>query len=168
MRKYLNQNWKLTGAVLIAASVILVALDLWLKHWAQHNLTRMSREVVIPHVIGLTYLQNSGIAFGMFTDLAWGQWIFSAFKLILIIVLLIFYFRLPDDKKYWLLRAPVILIIAGGIGNLIDRVALGFVRDMIMFLFIDFPIWNLADAYVTVGVFFMLFILLFVVKDLPV
>ena len=149
--------------MLVAA--VLLALDLWLKSWAAANLQGMPSRILIPGFLGLTYTRNTGAAFGFLANFEWGRWVITAVKIILMGGLLWFYNRLPLGRLFWLIRVPVILIFAGGIGNLYDRLVFGYVRDMLAFLFVNFPIFNLADVYVVSGVFFGAFIILFVIKD---
>ena len=145
---------------------VLLALDLLLKVWAVENLMGEPALSLLPGVLGLTYFENTGVAFGMFSGTSWGQWAFSGLKIVILAGLTWFYYvRIPGN--YWVLRVPIILIAAGGLGNLVDRITLGHVRDMLMFEFINFPIFNLADVYVVVGCFVMAFVTLFVVKELP-
>ena len=151
--------------MLVAA--ILLALDLWLKSWAAANLQGMDGRVLLPGFLGLTYTRNTGAAFGLLANFEWGRWVLTAVKVILMGGLLWYYNRIPLEKRHWFIRVPIILILAGGIGNLYDRIAFGYVRDMLEFLFINFPIFNLADVFVTTGVFVGGFIILFVVKDFP-
>ena len=162
----MSKKSKLTswGILLVAAAVLLV-LDLWLKSWAAANLLGQPSRDLIPGFLGLTYTRNTGAAFGLFAGFEWGRWVLTVVKIVLMAGLLWVYHRLPAERKYWLLRTPIILIFAGGIGNLYDRMAFGYVRDMLAFLFVNFPIFNLADVYVTTGAFFGAFIILFVVKD---
>lgn len=145
--------------------IALVAMDLWLKAWATTHLLGQPNRDLIPGVLGLTYLRNTGAAFGMFAGQDWGRWALAIVKVVLMGGLLLFYNRLPFEKRFWFIRIPIILIFAGGIGNLYDRIFLGAVRDMLMFLFVNFPVFNLADIFVTVGCFSAVFMLLFVVKD---
>ena len=151
--------------ILLVTAAALLALDLWLKSWAAATLPGQPGRDIIPGVLGLTYTRNTGAAFGLFAGFEWGRWVLTAVKIVLMAGLLWVFHRLPPGKRYWLLRAPIILIFAGGIGNLYDRMTLGYVRDMLAFLFVNFPIFNLADVYVTTGAFVGAFIMLFVIKD---
>lgn len=153
--------------ILIVVVAVLLALDLWLKAYAAQNLQGQADRVLIPHLLGLTYTPNTGAAFGLFADMAWGRWVLTVIKIVLMGGLLWYYNRIPAGKRLWAVRIPIILIIAGGIGNLVDRIMLGYVRDMLEFLFIRFAIFNLADVYVVIGCFMGAFVLLFVVKDVP-
>ena len=153
--------------VFFIATVVLLALDLWLKHWAAVNLDGQPACVLIPGVLGLSYYENPGAFFGFLGGLDAARWLLSALKIAILGGILWYYNRLPLQKRLWLIRVPLILIFVGGLGNLIDRVTLGIVRDMLEFLFVRFAIFNLADVYVTVGVFSLIFIGLFIVKDFP-
>lgn len=147
--------------------VVLVALDILLKTWAVNNLMHEPARILIPGILGLTYLENTGAAFGIGAGQAWGQLLFSVLKSVILIGIVWFYYKkIPARPEMWFVRVPLTLIAAGGIGNLIDRATLGFVRDMLRFEFINFPIFNLADVYVVVGCFVMIFVTLFVVKEI--
>jgi len=153
--------------ILLIAAAALVVADIWLKGWAAANLQGTPTQVLIPGLLGLTYHRNTGAAFGLLANFEWGRLVLIVVKVVLMGGLLWFYNRVPSGKKYWWLRVPIILIFAGGIGNLWDRITLGYVRDMLAFLFIDFPIFNLADVFVVTGCFLGAFVMLFVVRDFP-
>jgi len=153
--------------ILLLATAIMVALDLLLKSWSVANLEGQPSRVLIPGILGLRYTINTGAAFGLLANNEWGRWVLTFINCVFMGGLLWYYSRIPQEKRFWLLRIPVIMIFAGGLGNLYDRVTLGYVRDMLDFLFINFAIFNLADVFVTVGVFLGAFVLLFVVKDAP-
>ena len=150
-----------------ALTAVLVILDLLLKNWAQSNLQGEPRRVLIPGVLGLTYFENPGAAFGFLANVAWGRTALTILVIVLLIGMIWYYWRMPYDRKSWFVRVPIIFIFAGGLGNLIDRVALGAVRDMLEFLFISFAIFNLADVFVTGGIFVFLFFSAVIYKDVP-
>lgn len=152
---------------LAISTAIFLALDLWLKYWAATNLDGQPNRVLIQGVLGLTYHENRGAFFGFLASFGGARVLLAVLKYIILCGLLWYYNSLSLEKKFWFMRVPIILIFIGGVGNLIDRVALGYVRDMLVFLFIDFAIFNLADVYVTIGVFALMFVGLFVVKDFP-
>ncbi|MCL2199554.1 MAG: signal peptidase II [Defluviitaleaceae bacterium] len=160
----MSKKW--TWVVFVVATVVLLALDIWLKVWAVDNLQGQPRRVLIDGILGLTYLENTGAIFGLFGGLN-ARWILAGFKAVILVGVGLYYWWLPHEPRMWFLRVPLILVFAGGVGNLFDRVAIGAVRDMLEFLFINFYIFNLADVYVTVGVFVLAFIALFVIKDFP-
>ncbi|MCL1884975.1 MAG: signal peptidase II [Defluviitaleaceae bacterium] len=159
-------NKKIIWLVFFVSTAILLALDLWLKHWAVLNLQGQENRVLIQGVLGLTYFENPGAFFGFLARFN-ARWPLSVMKFIILCAVAWYYGRLPLERRFWFIRIPVILVFAGGVGNLVDRVWLGAVRDMLAFLFVNFPIFNLADVYVTVAVFSLMFVALFVVKDFP-
>lgn len=144
------------------STAVLVVFDQWTKHLAVEHLKGQEDIPLIPGALCLHYLENRGAAFGIFQDQ-------RAFLLILtgLILICVCYvlWRLPSDKKYNLLKLLCIMITAGGIGNLIDRVRLNYVVDFIYFSLIDFPVFNVADIYVTASMFLLLVLVLFYYKD---
>ncbi len=102
-------------------------------------------------VLHLTFVKNEGAAFGMLSD---HRWVFMIFSTVAIIGLTIYLFRF-SPKNPWL-RIPLAMIIGGGIGNMIDRVLLGYVIDFIDFTLINFAVFNVADSFVTVGAFVLM------------
>lgn len=145
-----------------ALFVILVAVDLFTKSLAVQNLQDGRHVELIHGVLEFYYIQNKGAAFGMFQN---GTFILSIVSLIALVVLVVLYMRLPDGKKYMPLRVTLIFIAAGAAGNLIDRVTLQYVRDFIYFSLIDFPVFNVADIYVTCSVFVLAWLILFYYKE---
>lgn len=111
---------------------------------------------VIPGFIGLTVVHNTGGAWGMFGDATW----FLALLSITICVLIILYLFVWSPDSSVLLTIGLSLVFAGGIGNMIDRLCLGYVIDFIQPLFVDFPVFNIADIGVTCGVAITLLALL--------
>jgi len=149
------------------SAAILVTLDQLVKRWAIADLQGQPERPLIQGFLHLTYLENTGAAFGFLAGFGGAQVVLTAIKLVLMAGAIWYFARLPCEARFHYLRIPIILIIAGGVGNLIDRVRLGAVVDMFVFRFIEFPVFNVADIYVTVGVFLLLFIVMFVVKDAP-
>jgi signal peptidase II len=149
-------------------TVVLVALDQWLKVWTLANLARQPKRTLINGVLGLTYHRNPGAALGFLADFSWGRWVITGMVVVLLPTVLWYYHKLPHERKNWLVRVPLILIFAGGLGNLTDRFFRGgFVVDMLEFLFINFAIFNLADVYVTVGAFSLVFVIMLMGKNAP-
>ena len=157
-----------TWIIFFVSVGVLLALDLIFKHWAQANLYGQPPRVLIEGVLGLRYLTNPGAAFGFGGAFQHTGLVLGIIKALLLAAIIWYYGFIPYEKKFWFLRVPIILIFAGGLGNLFDRIYMrGTVRDMLEFLFMDFAIFNLADVYVTAGVFCLIFVLLFIVKDAP-
>lgn len=153
--------------VFLGGSAVMVALDQWLKWWSSANLAGAPRRVLIDGVLGLTYFHNTGAAFGFLAEQNWGRWVLTVIVSLLLCVVVWYYFRLPRARRNWWVRVPLILVFAGGLGNLIDRVRLGFVVDMLEFLFVRFAIFNLADVFITVGGFAFVGIVIIMGKNAP-
>ena len=118
--------------------------------------------VLIEGILNFTYVENRGMAFGMLADHRWVFMLFSVIGIALVGAYLWFY------VKGLLGRTALALIIGGGIGNMIDRVAYGFVVDFIDFCAFDFWVWvfNIADSAVCVGAgLFMLYLILDTIKE---
>ena len=108
-----------------------------------------SREVVlIPGVLSLSYIENRGAAFGIMQG---RQWLLIVISAVIIAAAVVFYIRRIRDIQYRYLRVLIVFLVAGALGNMIDRIMLGYVRDFIYFKLIDFPVFNVADIYVTVS-----------------
>ena len=108
-----------------------------------------SREVVlIPGVLSLSYIENRGAAFGIMQG---RQWLLIVISAVMIAAAVVFYIRRIRDIQYRYLRVLIVFLVAGALGNMIDRIMLGYVSDFIYFKLIDFPVFNVADIYVTVS-----------------
>lgn len=142
--------------------IVLVAFDLFTKSLAVNALQDGRRIPLISGVLEFYYIQNRGAAFGMFQS---GTFILSLISLAALIVLVVIYLMIPDDRKYLPLRLVLIFISAGAAGNLYDRITLKYVRDFIYFSLIDFPVFNVADIYVTCSVFILAFLIFFYYKE---
>lgn len=154
--------WK-RGVIGIIVSVLLVVLDQFTKHLAVKHLMNQPNIVLWKGVFELQYLENRGAAFGIMQ----GQKLFFViFTSIAMCAIAWFYLKkIPQAKKYRYLDIICVMIFAGGIGNFIDRVRLNYVIDFFYFSLIDFPIFNVADIYVTVAAFAMVLLGLFYYKD---
>lgn len=127
--------------------LLLIALDQWVKFYIVGHIELGGHQDFIPGILSLTYLRNYGAAFSMLQNQQW----FFALVTIVIMFMAIRHLVKNWQESLWLV-ASLILIIAGGIGNFIDRLRLGYVVDMFQTEFMDFAIFNVADAYLTVGV----------------
>ena len=142
--------------------LLLAAIDQISKYMASVNLMFREDIVVIKGLLSLTYHENAGAAFGMFQG---GRWFFLVFAVIIAVVIGYYYKNLPDGKVYTFIRFFLILILAGALGNSVDRLVNGYVVDFLQFDFIRFPIFNVADIFVVCGTFLMAITVLFFVKD---
>lgn len=146
--------------VLIAA--LLLAFDQFTKHLAVVYLKGKEAFILIDGVLELDYLENRGAAFGMLQN---QKFFLVAVGIVFMAVICYFLIRLPDKKKYFVIHILASAIIAGGLGNMIDRIRLDFVVDFISFVLIDYPIFNVADIYVVVATIAVFVLLLFVYKE---
>jgi signal peptidase II len=152
-------------AILTLAAFILIGLDQWVKHWARVSLQSQPMMTGIPGIIDLIYVENDGISFGMFAGTG-GRWVFVALTLISLIAIIMFFIKMPHRGRHILYRIPIMLLFAGAVGNLIDRVAFGYVVDMFAFAFINFPVFNVADICAVVGCFSLILVMI-VFKGTP-
>lgn len=144
------------------ALIILIAVDQIVKALTVLYIDPKNPIVLWDGVFELDYVQNRGGLFGMFQG---AVLILAAVTVILIVLIFYFSKKLPDTKRMMPLRIIGLLIIAGGIGNLIDRIFRGFVVDTFSFVLINFPVFNVADCYVTVSMFVFVFMFLFYYKE---
>lgn len=158
MKENRISHYLLAVITLIAA----VILDQWTKYLAVLNLKNQTPYTLIEGVFKLQYLENRGAAFGMLQN----QRMFFYICVVIIAVFVIwFYQRVPMTNRYLPLRLCSIFVLAGGIGNFIDRVKLNYVVDFFYFELIDFPIFNVADIYVTCSMFALVFFICFYYKE---
>ena len=134
---------------------VLAAADQIIKFFVEKNLAPAGEMVVIKGFLGLEYVRNTGAAFGSFSGKTTVLTIITGIIIIIGIAAII----MKKIKNKFLLTVAV-MVIAGGIGNLIDRAAKGYVTDYIKVLFIDFPVFNFADILVTCGSFMLIIYLL--------
>ena len=141
---------------------ILLFLDLSTKQWAERVLKDADPIPLIRGVLEFQYLENAGAAFGMMQR-AQGFFVISAIAVLIIITSVLF--NMPGGKRHLPLRVNVVVIAAGALGNLIDRLRFQYVRDFIYFKLINFPIFNVADICVTCGAIVLMILLLWFYKD---
>lgn len=151
--------------IVLAIVAALVGLDQLTKWLATTFLKDGDPFVLINGVFEFTYLENRGAAFGMMQG---GRWLFVVFTAVVMLILLAV-LLFGKYRRYLWFNTGVILIAAGGIGNLIDRIFNGFVVDMLHFhiaaINFDFPVFNAADCYVVIGSVLVLFFFFFLYDD---
>ena len=123
-----------------------IAIDQFTKWLAVKFLMPITTKPLIEGVLHLTYVENRGAAFGMLAD---NRWVFIVISTLTILALLFYLFAGYSQNRLYTI--PIALIISGGIGNMIDRLALGYVVDFIDFRLINFAVFNGADSFVCVG-----------------
>lgn len=149
----------------VVVMLVLLGLDQLTKYLAIINLKNHPAIVLWDGVLELNYLENRGSAFGMLQN----QKFFILFiGVVFLAVILFFLFKLPEEKKFCTVHILLTAIVAGGVGNMIDRLRFDYVVDFISFVLIHFPIFNVADCYIVVAtiVLFLLFLFVFEEKDL--
>ena len=143
-------------------AVILIIADRAMKIYAVSKLKDRPSVSVIKGILELSYLENTGAAFGL---LKGQKYFFILVGVVIICSIIYLVFKMPRKKKYNAAHIALALIAAGTIGNMSDRFIYGHVIDYIYFSIIRFPIFNLADFYVTVSTVMLLILLLFVYKE---
>ena len=139
----------------------IVAADQFTKYLTVANIPLYADVPFIPGLLQLTYVQNTGAAFSSFEG---QQWLFALIFVVFTAAVLWEYKKksMPfTNLERWLIAA----IYAGGLGNMIDRIRLGYVVDMIETTFIDFPVFNVADIFITCGCILMMLHLIFFNKE---
>lgn len=141
--------------------LLAVALDQVTKALVVANIPLWGHVDFLPGFLDFTYVQNTGAAFSSFEGMQWlFALIFLAFTLG--IVYEYFFHRMPfTGLERWMIAA----VYAGGLGNMIDRLRLGYVVDMIETQFMDFPVFNVADCFITCGCVVLFASLIILNKD---
>ena len=146
----------------LAAMILLTWLDQFTKNMAVFYLKGQPSVPILKDILVLQYLENKGAAFGMLQN----QKIFFVFIEVLILLVIGFVLiRMTALKKYNLMHVILVLVASGAIGNMIDRVVQDYVVDFIYFVLIDFPIFNVADIYVTCATVIFVIVVLFYYKE---
>lgn len=142
--------------------ILIVGIDQVVKFWVRSTLMNQDPLIIIPNVLSLQYHENTGAVWGIMSGKV--QFL-SIFTLIIMLLIGYLYFRIPQTKRLKALRVIAVLILGGAVGNLIDRFILGHVVDYIYFEIIDFPLFNIADSFLTVSCFLLLILAIFYYKD---
>ena len=138
-------------------AMLIVAADQFTKYLTVTNIPLHGQVDVLPGVVGLTYYQNTGAAFSAMQGM---RWLFVGLFVLLTVAVLWEYFKKPMPFTKFD-RFCIAAIYGGGLGNMIDRVRLGYVVDMIKTDFIDFPVFNVADCFITCGCILLIARMLF-------
>jgi signal peptidase II len=147
-------------------TVLILILDQGLKYWTSVNITLdTGMKELIPGVLHLANVHNTGAAFGLLKDTQWARWLFVVLALILAVVVIVVLAK--NIVKGGFGRWTLIPILAGALGNCIDRIISGYVVDMFELEFMTFPVFNVADIFVTVGgILFCFYIMLYKAPEL--
>lgn len=160
----MKQNTKIKQLYLIGGvtAVLLILLDQLTKALAVSHLKGSPAFVIVKGVFELRYLENHGAAFGI---LQGKQIFFLVITLILALALVYIYGKIPLEKRFYPMHSICVVLFAGAIGNFIDRTLHNYVVDFFYFSLIDFPIFNVADIYVTCAVALFVILILFYYKE---
>lgn len=143
--------------IYILYSALFIVTDRLTKYLAVKYLMPIGSAKVLDGIFNLTYVQNEGIAFGLFQNMH--NVIVPVNILIVAFCVYIMIKALKNNKKWF--AFSLVLIISGAIGNIIDKICYGYVVDFLEFAFINFPVFNVADICVCTGAFLAAIIILF-------
>ena len=152
----LRTGWNSKNAFWLLLSLLAIVIDQWTKSVAVAHLVYAQPVPVMP-MLSWTLLHNYGAAFSFLSDAGgWQRYFFTSLASVVSVIFALWLLRLP--KNTVVLAAALSLILGGAIGNLIDRVTLGYVVDFIHVYYNDshFPAFNIADSAITLGVILML------------
>lgn len=151
------------GIAGLLAGILLIFIDQWTKLLAVSHLMGQEDYIILDGVFELHYLENRGAAFGILQN----QKILFVILTVLILaaIIYVYLYRIPQGKRYVTLNVIAVLFFSGALGNFIDRLAKSYVVDFFYFTLIDFPVFNVADIYVTVAAGLFLVLGLFYYKD---
>ena len=150
----------------LAIIAVTVFLDQITKYLTILYLKPMDTQPLWEGVLHLTYVENTGAAFGMMKDSRWIFMVTSTVAIIGILGYMIYRTYIKKSRMPWMEALALSFIVGGGIGNMIDRTLLGYVVDMIDFRLINFAVFNVADSFVCVGAGLMvLYLILEMVKE---
>ena len=143
-------------------AALLIAADQISKYFAVLRLKNQAAYSVVDGVFEFHYLENRGAAFGMLQ----GQKFFFVFIAAVILGIIVYVlWKVPYQKRYIKLHMTLVFIASGAVGNLIDRVRYDYVVDFLYFSLINFPVFNVADIYVTLAAIYLAILLIFVYKE---
>jgi len=129
--------------------VLLVVIDQWIKHAVVVNIALGGEHPLIPGFLSLTHLRNDGAAWSI---LQGQMWFFTVIAIVALGIMGYFFWQYRNQGEHWVEELGLALMMAGTLGNFIDRLTQGYVVDMFQLDFINFPIFNFADSCLTVGV----------------
>ncbi|MCK8618236.1 signal peptidase II [Apilactobacillus kunkeei] len=132
----------------------LVGIDQAIKIWISANISETSSTTIIPGVLSITNLHNSGAAWSI---LEGQQWLFSIITLVAVVAIVYFMIKLKGRNLY---LTSTTILLAGILGNFINRFLQGYVVDMFQVDFINFPVFNFADICITFGIILLFFAIL--------
>lgn len=160
---------RIMAPLLIVAGII--ALDQWTKILTLKYVKDTLGFYIIDKVLRIFFVKNQGMAWGALQN---KQVLFIVITPIVVAAIIYIYYKIPFEKKYILMRISLLFLTGGAIGNLIDRLGFfradcepfhGYVVDMIYVEIINFPVFNVADSFITVGFAMLIVLIMFVYKE---
>lgn len=130
---------------------LLIFIDQFSKYLARTKIGHDNKIDIIKKVLCLELIENRGAVWGIGNGKNGSVDFLTIVTVIIIIFILFIYFKFPLEKKYRDLRLIIVFIVSGAVGNLIDRIWLKYVTDFIYIELINFPIFNIADCYITIS-----------------
>lgn len=180
----MKQNSNRRNLFFLISAGMLILLDQITKWLAQTHLMNQEDISLIPGVFELHYLENRSAAFGLDPISLFHQLFhisyfdehpdvflnakmifFVVLTMVVVLLLVRFFLRIPNEKRYDILKITLVLFVSGAIGNLIDRISHRYVVDFFYFRLIDFPVFNVADIYVTLAAGLLIVLSLFYYKE---
>lgn len=137
---------------------LLTAFDQLTKYMVTSSFALYESRVVIKNILSFTYIRNAGVAWGMFQG---KRIVFLVLTAVVLLFCFYLYANIAEQKKYRLLRIALIVLVSGAVGNMIDRIKLGYVVDFFCLEFINFPIFNVADIFVVVSMIGIFLLIMF-------
>lgn len=150
------------GIKMFIGCVLLILLDQVTKLLALQNLKGQNPVTLIPDVFQLLYVENRGAAFGILQN---RQWVFLIITVIVLAALVWALPKIPQERHFLPFTLCLCFIGAGAVGNMIDRIFRGYVVDFFYFKLIDFPVFNVADIYVTTAAVILIVLIVFLYKE---
>lgn len=140
----------------IFSAIIIIVIDQIVKYWTVNNIPLYSSQTGLPGVFDFYHIHNEGAGWGLLSGRI------NFFIIITVIVVIYLCLLIYQNRRYhWLTRLSYGMLLGGALGNFIDRIRLGYVIDMFRLTFMEFPIFNVADVMLSVGVGLLIFVMVF-------
>lgn len=162
LKKYLYKENIVKIILFLLISSFLIFIDQWTKYLVTLYFSKGNKLVIIENIFEIFYLENRGAAFGI---LQGQQQLFFIITIIVLLLLFFYLLKIPFKKRYYPLFIVLVLIFSGATGNFIERITKGYVVDFLYFKPINFPLFNVADSYITISCFLLLYLILFYYKE---
>lgn len=153
-------NGRVDSMLYIFLAALLIVIDQAVKFLVRTHIPLGGKVPFIPHILELTYVQNTGAAFSILNQ---HTWLLTVASILVVAAMIVLLWKNFFSNPLGVISA--VMIIAGGLGNLIDRIAFGYVTDMFNTLFMNFAVFNVADICITIGGVLLVIYVLFFTKS---